>query len=239
MRVFALALLAAGLLAGPAAAGLIVAPTSLAAAEGNVSFSADTALTTQVVYAPAQLAGLLPGDRITGLQFRFNGGEAAGPAAPVSFANFDVYLGPSNFAPGSLSTSTAGNQGAGTVLARGGPITFAANSFPGGAGPNPFGPLIPFTTPYTYTGGDLLLTLSHSAPSSVLVFDADVGLTGVQGRQNGGYNSSFVLQNMSQFAFVVQFTTAAPAVPEPATVVVFGGLALAGAVGYRRRKQSA
>jgi hypothetical protein len=215
-----------------ARAGVIMAPAALAGSEGNslYNFTSAGAYTYQQLYGTSQLTGLTPGDVISGLQFRLNGGDPTGPAAGVNLSNFDVYLGPSNFAVGSLSSSTAGNEGPGTVLARSGAISFAAGSYPGGGtGPDPFGPVIPFTTPFTYTGGSLLLTLSYSTPTGgPLSFDAGSPLNDVQARSGAGYNNATVSANFSGTGLVAQF------VPEPAgALLVIAGM-LAHAMARRR-----
>src|SRR5207302_8764496 len=130
--------------------------------------------------------------------------------------NFDVYLGPSNFAPGSLSTSPAANQGAGTMQVRSGPLTFPANSFPGGSSPNAFGPEITFSTPYTYTGGDLLLTLRYTAASGQLLFDFQ-NTPDAQFRSAFDYNAT-TMPDSSPGSYVLKFTASSlPAVPEPSS----------------------
>jgi hypothetical protein len=196
--------------------------------------------TGQQVYAASQLSGLPVGSVIDGIRFRLAPGQPT-LASAISSPHFDFSIGPSAFHPGSLSTSTSGNQGPGTVLARSGPITFPANSFVGGAGPNPFGPLIPFTNTYTYTGLDLLLTFSDQAFTGAAVMDAQTGLIGTaQGRQNTGtYNSSTVPQNVDGFAIIVQLDYVA--VPEPTTLTLSGLTVLAG-LAYRsfgRRRATA
>jgi len=197
--------------------------------------------TGQQVYAASLLSGLPTGAVIDGFRLRLAPGRAT-VASVVSSSHFDISIGPSAFHPGSLSTSTAGNQGPGTVLARSGPIAFPANSFLGGAGPNPWGPLIPFTTPYTYTGTDLLVTFSDTAFTSSVVCDAQAGLfTTAQGQQNVGvYNSATVPQAVGGFALIVQFDYVTP-VPEPSAPTLSGLAVLAGLAGwsFRRRRVNA
>ena len=142
-----------------------VAPSSLAVAEGDFYFGLSLNIEYQQLYGVSQLVGLSPGDTITGMQFRFDSSEPTGPGSTITSEHFDVYLGPSNFPVGSLSQSVAGNQGVGTVQVRSGPVTFPVMSFPGGSSPNAFGPLITFDTPYTYSGGPLLLTLAYTEMS--------------------------------------------------------------------------
>lgn len=206
----------------------IVAPSALNGVEGAGFYIYNGPITFQQVMAPSQLLGLQVGDVITGMQLRLDSTWLASAAS--SNTNFDVSIGPSNFAPGSLTSSVAGNQGAGTVLARSGSIDFPLNSFSFGSSPNSFGPLIPFTTNYTYTGGNLLLTISHQAPSAELDFDVGTGITGVQTYQAQVYNSAELSDSSLDSGLAVQFSLAT--VPEPATYiaaavgVAFSGLAL-------------
>lgn len=194
--------------------------------------------TGQAVYSANLLSGLPNGAIINGFRMRLAPGQATVTSA-VSSPNFDISVGPSVFHPGSLTASTTGNQGPGTVLARSGPITFPANSFVGGSNPNPWGPLISFTTTYTYASGtDLLFTFSDKAFTGAVVMDAQANLfSNAQGRQNVGvYNSATVPQNVDGFALIVQLNYAT--VPEPTTLALSGVTLLAG-LGYwffRRRR---
>jgi hypothetical protein len=226
---------------GPVTA-TFVAPTSLRSNEGNRSYGFSGAATFQQVFGTSQLVGLSSGDKITGMQLRINGTDdfdqanPAGPASTVTVSALDVFLGPSNFPVGSLSSSVAGNQGPGTVLARSGSLTIPPLSFPGPGTPPPFGLLIPFTTPYTYTGGDLLFTWSHTTPSGGNL-NFDTGFTtvsNVQARQALSYNSATVGSNFPNTALVVQFTTI-PA-PEPGGLLLCS-LALTAIAARRRRRR--
>jgi hypothetical protein len=219
-----------GLLDADARAQTYVVPPANAntSGTGGASFTLlTTDYTGQQVYAASLLSGLPVGSVIDGFSFRLGAGQSTVSTA-ISSAHFDISIGPSAFHPGSLSTSTAGNQGPGTVLARSGPISFPANSFVGGASPNPFGPLISFTNTYTYTGGDLLLTFSDTAFSGSAVMDAQAGLTGTaQGQQNiGVYASTTVPQAVNGFALITQFHYVP--VPEPSTLTLSGLTAMAG-----------
>lgn len=214
----------------------VVPPANAGASGSGGTFSLLTvAYTGQQVYSSNLLSGLPVGAVIDGFRFRLAPGQATVTTA-VSSANFDISMGPSVFNPGSLSSTTASNQGPGTVLVRSGPITFAANSFIGGAGPNPFGPLIAFTTPYTYTGGPLLLTFSDTAFSQTVTFDAQANLfSNAQGRQNVGvFNSSTVPQNVDGFAMILQFNYSFNPVPEPSTFALCG-LAVLACLAVRRQ----
>jgi hypothetical protein len=211
--------------------GTAVAPTALNGVEGAGFYIFNGPITFQQVYAPAQLVGLLPGSIITGMQLRLNSTFLESPASTVT--NFDVALGPSNFAPGSLSNSVAGNQGAGTVQVRTGNVSFAENAYSFGSSPNGWGPVIPFSSSFTYQGGDLLLTVTHTAPSSELDFDVGSGLTGVQYYQAQLYNATTLTDSEIGNAIAVQFSFIA--VPEPATWYALGIICLSlGTVGSRK-----
>ncbi|HET6575575.1 MAG TPA: hypothetical protein VFG68_18380 [Fimbriiglobus sp.] len=224
-----------GLISTDANAADYVVPPAYANASGTggASFTLLTlAYTGQQAYAASLFSGLPVGSVIDGFRLRLLPGQATVTSAVMS-SNFDISIGPSAFHPGSLTTNTASNQGPGTVLARSGPITFPANSFVGGAGPNPFGPLISFTTPYTYTGSDLLLTISHTGFSSSITCDATTGLSTAtaQGQQNVGvYNSSTLPQGFNGFAVIVQFDYVP--VPEPSAPML-SGLTLVAGLAYR------
>jgi hypothetical protein len=234
-----------GLLSARASADDYVVPPAYANANGaaGASFSLlSTDYTGQQAYSASLLSGIPVGSVIDGFSLRLKAGQSTVTTA-VTSAHFDISIGPSAFHPGSLTTSTTGNQGPGTVLARSGPITFPANSFVGGAGPNPFGPLVSFTTPYTYTGSDLLLTFSDTAFSSSIVCDATTGLasTTAQGQQDVGvYNSTFLPNSFQGFAVITQFHFTP--VPEPSGCVLCGLAVLAGVAfrkSSRRRSKAA
>lgn len=214
----------------------VIVPSALNGVEGSGTYIYNGPITFQQVYAPSQLGGLLPGSVITGMQLRLDGIFADSPASTV--ANFDVSIGPSNFAPGSLTASVAGNQGAGTVVARTGSLTFDAGSFPTGSSPNGFGPLITFTNSFTYTGGNLLLTVSHSTPSAELDFDVGSGIVGAQIFQTQSYNATTLTDNSPDTGLAVQFAFTTAAVPEPATMFAVGiGSTLCAAAFYRWKKE--
>ncbi|MBL8824804.1 MAG: hypothetical protein JNJ77_19615 [Planctomycetia bacterium] len=217
-------------------------PPSRANTEGNTVFgyTTTTALTVQQLYGSSLLNGLPIGSQITGMQFRQNGGQPSGPSTVSFTPNFDIYLGPSNFPVGSLSTVVAANQGPGTVPVRNGSLSFGINSFPGGTSPNAFGPVINFTTPYTYSGGDLLMTFTwnFTQVGNNIDWDFDNSLVGAQYRQSpeSFYNSPTVSQNVPNGALVVQFQYAA--VPEPTTLALSGCAVLVAGAWYYRRRQN-
>lgn len=181
----------------PAAQALtVVAPSNFASTEGNGSFGAPfsaSAATAQFIYPTATLNGLTSGSQITGIAFRLNTGTASPTAR--TFSNYQIQLSQSNNAPGSLSSTFDANIASDVVTVRSGSLTFAANSFPSGGTPNAFGPVIDFTTPYTYTGGSLLITLRHSGSGSgSLSIDGDTAFGGqyISSAGSGATTGNFI-----------------------------------------------
>jgi hypothetical protein len=114
-----------------------------------------------------QAAGIAPNSNITGLAFRRPtwSVHAPWPTNAVTFAAWDLTLSRSNNPAPNLSTTYTDNIGADAVLVRSGPLTMQPAALPGGAltpAVNPWGETIAFTTPYLYTGGDLLITIRHT-----------------------------------------------------------------------------
>ena len=221
----------------------------------------DFSNTAFVVYNEAVItaAGINPGDFLTGLAFRVDGGNLA----PNFTANdYRIELGRSINSAGDLVDIFADNADAnGLNLVRSGSLDFNAadfeavsqNNSTGTA--NAFGPEIGFDTDFEYTGGDLLLQFSHGGlselngdpivesrgdnvatvfgPDNSLVFETDE----VQILFGGGFDAperTFTITNngLGQGP-IVQFTVAA--VPEPTSAALLMGLGLIG-VARRRRK---
>jgi hypothetical protein len=192
-------------------------------------------LALQTVIGTSLLTGLNVGDTIGGIQFRLDGGLATGPAVSTTWPDWSLTLSPSNNAPGSLSATFAANIATGAVTVRSGPLTLLADSMPGGATPNAFGALIAFTTPYTYTGGDLLLTLTHtnasSGPGATLDYQF---LANAENQGAAGYQATTATLFQQMAMPVIQLTT----VPEPPAIVMAGTAAVAGVgLALRRRRE--
>jgi len=160
-------------LAGQSALGaFLIVPSDYANYGGSYGLSTQfhyNARTYQVAIDPLALTGLPDGAEILGLTWRIRA-VATYPTWPpqdVTFSAYDIQVSRSNYPAGSLSTNFAANIGPDVVLARSGPLTIPAGSFPGGAewppDVNPFGYEIMFSTPYTYHAGDtLLFTIRHT-----------------------------------------------------------------------------
>ncbi len=208
--VFALAL--AGSLAPCARAQYFeVLPPTSASVDGGTGNSIPLAASFggayQVLYEPSQLVGLPIGGRITSIQLRqWNSVTSAWPPAPAVCADYEIRLGRSTRTPATISTTFADNMTA-AVLVRDGALNIAANAYPGGAAsgttPEAWGPVIAFTTPYTYTGGPLVIEfrnngtgVAFSFADAVSPFTAAAGLgsTGSQTASTGGFAPPLVVR---------------------------------------------
>lgn len=212
------------------------APLAQFAVFGNPS---NSQFTFQFVVSASELGGIPVGGVISSIGFRFAGSPFLTPTGSASFSRYDLQIGQSANPLTALSTNFNANLGADTVLALSGPLTLPDNALvdlPGEVA-NPFYDLS-FTTPYTYAGGDLAVTIraiptignpaiavDAIAPSTTSIntvavaFSADA-TTGSVGIGN---------------APVTRFGYDVAAVPEPATwAMMLGGFGLLGAAARRR-----
>jgi hypothetical protein len=167
-------ILASGLVlalaAGAAASDVTVLPGAWEHQRGSGSNSRllnETPGVHQAVFAASLLSAIPHGSRIEGIAWRLGGTTAnAGPwpPAPVTFGEYNIQVSTSLHPPGSLSNVFDNNIAPDVVLARSGPLEFAAHAFPGAPAPTPapFGPVVEFSTPFIYNGGDLLITMRRS-----------------------------------------------------------------------------
>jgi hypothetical protein len=175
------------LLAGTARADVVV-PNSVTSVEGDGTFALTTTGATgrtyQMTIASGQLTGQV-GQQITGLQWRLNGpGTAAWPVTDANFASWDIFVGP-GVTPASMSNAFASNYTGPVTQVRSGPLTFTAGSFNFGSSPNPFGPVVTFTTPYLYTGGDLTIELRFTQQTGATTQSPLDGVLASGGPGNG------------------------------------------------------
>jgi hypothetical protein len=211
----------------------IVVPASAAATEASDSIASvlgSGPRTLQFAYDSTQLGGLTVGSVLTGLAFRLDVTEPAFPFT-LNWLSYNIVLSTSLNNPGVLSPTFANNIGPDAVTVRSGSLTLPAGSFPGGGSPNAFGPTISFTTSYTYMGGDLLLTISHTGNGNQSFgVDAVTDAPGLyQGLVAASFNAATADAGFATKSPVVQFT----AVPEPGTLT----LLLAGSFALRFRRR--
>jgi len=138
-----------------------------AAAPASTHFIRDSgnARAGQLLISTSQLGSISVGSQITGFSFRLYNGNLTGfPASTATWADYTVNMGV-GVALGSQSTTFASNFVGAPTLVRSGALVVNAGAYTAGATgttPNPFGPSITFNTPYTYTGGNLLIEIRHT-----------------------------------------------------------------------------
>jgi hypothetical protein len=224
-----------GLFAFSMAASIIVAPNANSTVEGNdatVAITLGNVSTFQWAFAASQFTGVPVGSRFTAIGFRGDASSPNQPAAGLNLSQWNLQLSASLNSVGSLSDTPASNIGPDAVTVHSGALSIPAGQFTGGAGPNAFS-FIPFTQPYTYSGGDLLLTLQVSTGDSISLDAVSVGgVTDSIGVTPDGTAAHFF--NVPVTA--LQYDAGAPTgVPEPATFAITGGVLL-GLFAMRLRK---
>lgn len=233
LRPFVAALVPAALLLNPglSAASLIVLPDGYSSTLGDGSSPSLTGTALRIVQlqvAASLLGGLQVGDQLTGMSFRGETGTSA-----LSYADYEIRLAQAANAIGSLSTTLANNL-LNPVLVRDGALSFAANAFTAGA----WGPVISFTTPYTYQGGDLIWEIRHTTSTGTnvsvdTITSINFGSTLATVAGTGSMTATTGSVNSLPF-FIAQFTVVPAAVPAPATLPL-AACALVGLVAARRR----
>jgi hypothetical protein len=222
---------------------MIVLPNANTSSSGNnVQFGildGGQAWTFQWVYSASQLTSVV-GDQITAIGFRLPAG-ASTIASALNYTEFNLQLGTSLNAPGSLSTSFAANQGPDTTTVLSGPLSIPGGSFVGGSNPNSFFDIF-FSVPFTYEGGDLLFTLRHDDPGVTVDVDANIlpnSVTDTNAQPGNDTATSGQAHFFNSPVTQLVFGPATTVTPEPAslTLLATGAFGILG-YGWRKRKQA-
>ena len=227
------------------------ANTSVSGASDQYGLMDSGPVTFQFAYSSSQFTGIGAGSAITGIGFRLPAGSSTFNADLV-YSSFSIQIGQSTALPGALSTTFATNEASDTVTALSGPRTIAAGSLVGGSEPNPFLELT-FTNAYTYTGGDILVTLRHSDPGQDGVINVDANylpgqfsspLPAGQADTVASFGSADATSGKEGFfnvpvtAFYFQPTTAVPE-PSPLFLAAAAIVPMFGYMKFRVRRRAA
>jgi len=187
-------------------------------------FLGSFATTTQAFIPASMLSGIAVGSQITGMAFRLDSSASTSPASDLTWTNYDIVLSqPSATFSTNTATPFASNLGADATAVRSGSLTITAGSYTGGGSPNPFGPFILFTTPYTYTGTALVIQIRSSGASGAdFVLDSDANFLGTELLNGAGYAGTTGSSSIGRIPVTeLQFGPAQSGVPEPGSLSLF------------------
>lgn len=223
----------------------VVVPNGAVGVDGDGTFSLTSTgaagRTFQMTIAAGQLTGLV-GQQLTGLQWRQNGGgSAAWPPVDANFASWDIFLGP-GVSPALMGTTFANNFTGSPTQVRNGPLTFPAGSFTFGSSPNAFGPVLNFTTPYVYSGGDLAIEMRFAQQTGATT-QSPLDAYLASGGPGNGWGVDFSARWTANSAgttggngnFLVTNLVATP-IPEP-TSLAFAGVSCAMAAVWNKLRR--
>lgn len=229
-------------------ANTLVLPNSAEMTEGSGGtfitsgpFSS-SAYKSQYVFSSSLLSGLNAGDLITGFWFRVDGGLPIGPypsGGVQTWFNYNITMAKSAVTPETMSTTFASNMIDPVVVRSSNLFVLPGAYSDTGAGPNPFGFKLGFTTPYEYRGGDLIIMISHVGLASGSALQLDLLGTQEHLALGGAFRSLEATSagatsgslRVSVPVMQIEFTPA----PEPGrTALIWFGLLMA--TGIRRRE---
>lgn len=216
-------------------AATVVFPNANTSAVGGTDtvgpFGVGGGIGFQYLMNASQFSGVPVGSQITAIGIRVGATFATAPNPALS-GTYVIKLSTSTVALGSLTNTFANNAGSNVTTVFNGTLNIAQNAVTGGAGPNPFY-VINFTTPYTYTGGDLLLSISNT---NLTGGNIDIDAIAV-----GALADSAVAGGTVHFAnvpvFQFTFNPAISATPAPSSItLMILALAFVGAFAFSRKR---
>ncbi|MBK9333343.1 MAG: T9SS type A sorting domain-containing protein [Ignavibacteria bacterium] len=143
--------------------GLTVVPNNYSGLQGTATFLgplANAQRTYQLLIHANQLTAIT-GSQINAIAFRLPVSATADwPDSDISYSAYDIYLSGS-VDPVNRSLTFANNVVGTQTLVRSGVLNITANTYRFGSTPNDFGDDIVLTTPWLYTGGNLLIEIRH------------------------------------------------------------------------------
>jgi hypothetical protein len=209
----------------------------------------------QQIYSSSFFAGVGPQQLITDVAFRpKQGAFGTFIGSSLTISNLIVQLSTTarnadtDF-PNGLSGDLALNPGPDATTVFSGPITLTTTRQLFDTGVGNFDFLITFQTPFLYQPGlgNLLLDVTIPAGATIssngrnfpqldTFTDGFPSRDGTASATDSNLLDGLTLGRNSTTGVVTRFSVTA--IPEPATLAVFGGVALAGALGYRRRTKA-
>ena len=200
-----------------------VIPPSMTSTAGNFGNSIPlgnfAAGRYQMMFDSAALSAIPVGSVITGLQLRLRTPDNTNfPSAPLVITRYDVTLAQSNLTPATMSNTFANNM-LNPVTVRSGSLSLAANAYTAsatGSTPEAWGPLIPFTTPYIYVGGPLVVDwrVASASESGLHFADANLLPNPTEGSRRSASNPDAAIStNLDNSVTVLRLTYTPPTTP--------------------------
>lgn len=163
-----------------------VVPSANTTTAGGIGFSLlSTSARSYQELIDSTLLTSLVNDTITGISYRgLSSATTAWPTATVVFDNFDLYMGKAVLIQNATTAVFATNQVGTQTQVRSGSLTIPENSYAAGTS---WGPVINFTTPYVYTGGNLSVLLRTTGITTNISNKIVDGL----GTTSSGYSNTY------------------------------------------------